>query len=107
MGGWVSPVRLIRDLSLPLHVGPPALAAPRPYIAPIYISPHARSLPTTPPCSLVPPGGWGAAVFALSTADDPRSWPNATERLRGGAHRVSLRSRATLPSGRVAIPFST
>jgi hypothetical protein len=73
----------------------------------IYISPHARSLPTTPPCSLVPPGGWGAAVFALSTADDPRSWPNATERLRGGAHRVSLRSRATLPSGRVAIPFST
>lgn len=46
-------------------------------------------------------------MFALSTADDPRSWPNATERLRGSAHRVSLRSRATLSSGRVAIPFST
>ena len=108
-GRWISALPLIRIPRMcPSNSQPPhlsfSLSPCKPDIAPTYAHPRQQPLALSQPSP--PPGGWGAAVFALSTADDPRSWPKAAERLRGGAHRVSLRSRATLSSGRVAIPFS-
>lgn len=71
-------------MSLLLSFSFPSNSQPSPPISLSLFSPtqcpHTLTLvANNPPHSLGPPGGWGAAVFALSTADDPRSWPNATE----------------------------